>query len=515
MDLSYNFNLGTGNNGRVFGITNNTDPTRSQTFTYDQLNRITAAQTTSTFATSPAHCWEETYSLDSWGNMQSLVANTDPRYTGCTYEPGFTKTADGYNHLSGFSYDASGNTTADGYNSYTWDAESQLKVTAGSTYLYDGDGRRVAKANTAAPPVPYKLYWYGSGGAILAETNATGATLNEYIYFGGKRVALLPAGSTAQFYAEDFLGSSRVVTTNTGVVCYDADFYPYGGERAYVNSCLQNNYKFEGKERDTETGNDDFGARYYSNRFGRWLSADWSSVPVPVPYANLTNPQTLNLYAMVADDPESFADLDGHCIWDGCLLEGAAVVVGLAVAGYAIYKGVTHLQEAVEHGEKAEAARGQIIDMATPNAPDRSQPNIDANVETYKNETAAELNGAVTAGSEVNSGLGTLSSTASAAISGNPAASSLPAAGIRPAANTEKALGAGVSTGTKGVKALIKATKGAPGGQAQQQQSASPSIWGGLKALFSSPPPPPLPTTPVPPQAQKPPCSTSPASNCP
>jgi RHS repeat-associated protein len=72
------------------------------------------------------------------------------------------------------------------------------------------------------------------------------------------------------------------------------------------------NYKFEGKERDTETGNDDFGARYYSNRFGRWLSADWSSIPDPIPYANFTNPQTLNLYAMVSDDPESFADLDGH-----------------------------------------------------------------------------------------------------------------------------------------------------------------------------------------------------------
>jgi RHS repeat-associated protein len=114
------------------------------------------------------------------------------------------------------------------------------------------------------------------------------------------------------YYVEDLLGTSRVITSNIGVVCYDADFYPYGGERPYTNTCSQN-YKFEGKERDTETGNDDFGARYYSNRFGRWLSADWSSVPVAVPYANLTNPQTLNLYAMVADDPESFADLDGHC----------------------------------------------------------------------------------------------------------------------------------------------------------------------------------------------------------
>jgi RHS repeat-associated protein len=59
-------------------------------------------------------------------------------------------------------------------------------------------------------------------------------------------------------------------------------------------------------------GFDDFGARYYSNRFGRWLSADWSNVPVAVPYADLTNPQTLNLYSMVDDDPETSADLDGH-----------------------------------------------------------------------------------------------------------------------------------------------------------------------------------------------------------
>ena len=187
--------------------------------------------------------------------------------------------------------------------------------------MYDGDGRRVAKAN--ASQVPYKLYLYGSGGEILAETDGAGNNPNEYIFFGGKRIAMLPTGSTVQFYVEDSLGSSRIVTSSTGVLCYDADFYPYGGERPVTDTCTQNNYKFEGKERDTETGNDDFGARYYSNRFGRWLSADWSNVPVAVPYANLTNPQTLNLYAMVADDPESFADLDGHCIQDasnaGCL----------------------------------------------------------------------------------------------------------------------------------------------------------------------------------------------------
>jgi RHS repeat-associated protein len=314
IDISYNFvdPVSGKNAGHVYGITNNLDSTRSQTFTYDQLNRISSALTTSTHTTSPAHCWGETYGADAWGNLQSIAATTNSNYTGCAQESGFTKTADGNNHLSGFSFDASGNTQNDGTFTYNWDAESQLKSAGGVTYAYDGDGRRVAKVGS-------KLYWYGSGGDILAETDASGNTTAEYIFFGGKRVAMLPATGNPIYYVEDLLGTSRVITTNAGVVCYDADFYPYGGERPYTNACPQN-YKFEGKERDSETsigpgntnGNDDFGARYYSNRFGRWLSADWSSVPVPVPYANLTNPQTLNLYAMVADDPESFADLDGH-----------------------------------------------------------------------------------------------------------------------------------------------------------------------------------------------------------
>ena len=204
-----------------------------------------------------------------------------------------------------------GNATSDGFvSNYQWDAESQLKSAAGVNYLYDGDGRRVAKVGS-------KLYWYGSGGDILAESTTSGATTAEYIFFGGKRLAMIPSSGTPPvagnptYYVEDLLGTSRVLTNNAGVVCYDADFYPYGGERSYLNTCPQN-YKFEGKERDSETGNDDFGARYYSNRFGHWLSPDWSTVPVPVPYASLTNPQTLNLYSMVADDPETFADLDGH-----------------------------------------------------------------------------------------------------------------------------------------------------------------------------------------------------------
>src|SRR5579885_2537573 len=213
--FTYNFvdPATTHNAGIVYGITNNLDTTPSQTFSYDQLNRIISAQTTSTFATSPAHCWGETYSLDPWGNLNRIAATTNSSYTGCSQESGFSATTDGNNHLSTWAYDASGNATSDGFvTNYQWNAESQLKSAAGTSYL-----------------------------------------------FAGERIAVLPAGGNPLYYVEDMLGTSRVLTNNAGAVCYDADFYPYGGERTYTNSCPQN-YKFEGKERDTETGNDDFGA---------------------------------------------------------------------------------------------------------------------------------------------------------------------------------------------------------------------------------------------------------------
>src|SRR5207249_4232327 len=66
IDITYGFvdPVTLKNAGHLYGITSNLDATRSQTFTYDQLNRITSALTTSTHATSPAHCWGETYQYD-------------------------------------------------------------------------------------------------------------------------------------------------------------------------------------------------------------------------------------------------------------------------------------------------------------------------------------------------------------------------------------------------------------------------------------------------------------------
>ena len=67
-----------------------------------------------------------------------------------------------------------------------------------------------------------------------------------------------------------------------------------------------------GKERDSESGLDYFGARYYGSALGRFTSPDWSRDPEPVPYASLDDPQTLNLYSYVRNRPLSTRDGDGH-----------------------------------------------------------------------------------------------------------------------------------------------------------------------------------------------------------
>jgi RHS repeat-associated protein len=62
-------------------------------------------------------------------------------------------------------------------------------------------------------------------------------------------------------------------------------------------------YKFTGKERDAESGLDNFGARYMGSTMGRFMSPDWSEEPDTVPYAEFENPQTLNLYSYGRNSP--------------------------------------------------------------------------------------------------------------------------------------------------------------------------------------------------------------------
>jgi len=98
------------------------------------------------------------------------------------------------------------------------------------------------------------------------------------------------------------------MTAAGGTVCFDSEYYPYGLEMNHASTC-STNYKFTGYERDAETGLDYAFARYYNSRLGRFMSGD----PL-ASSADITDPQTLNRYAYVRNNPVNFADPTGLCI---------------------------------------------------------------------------------------------------------------------------------------------------------------------------------------------------------
>jgi RHS repeat-associated protein len=330
LSLCYDFHLGvafnmaqcnlpaytTGNNGNVFQVLNNVDSTRSAAFSYDNLNRIAQANTINT---TSANCWGENYSIDAWGNLTNRGGASGISGS-CYYEP-LSTSANTKNQLSILQYDPAGNVVNDGNgNAPTYDAENRIASDAGVTYYYDADGMRTEKSSGTK-------YWYGPGG-VLTESAVNGTINEEYIYLNGERVARVdrPSG-TVNYYFSDNVGSASVITGATGTVQEQYYYYPYGGLVASIGSD-PNHYKFTGKERDSESNLDNFGARYYTSSIGRFMTPDWAARATAVPYAVFGDPQTLNLYTYVENGPINRADADGHqgaqylggwCDSNGCI----------------------------------------------------------------------------------------------------------------------------------------------------------------------------------------------------
>jgi RHS repeat-associated protein len=314
-----------GDNGNVYQIVNNRDNTRSENFNYDPLNRIQQAYSTGsawgeTFgpaATSPGVA-PATPGIDAWGNLTNrsgVIGKT-------SHEP-LVCLANTKNRLGGCSdvYDAAGNLTNGGSTAYVYDAENRLIATGGFSYIYDGDGQRVEKCTEGTTPgscasgATGTLYWRGTNSDPLTETDLSGNVQNTYIFFNGQRIARRDSTGTDHYYFSDHLGSHGVVENATGSACeQDMDYYPYGGvQNDYCATPQAQNYHFTGKERDSESGLDHFGARYHASSLGRFMTPDWAAKPTAVPYAMFGNPQSLNLYSYVGNNPLLHFDPDGHC----------------------------------------------------------------------------------------------------------------------------------------------------------------------------------------------------------
>jgi RHS repeat-associated protein len=122
------------------------------------------------------------------------------------------------------------------------------------------------------------------------------------------------------FHISDPLGSRRVQTSSaTGLVEETCQSLPFGDvldcyipTSAPATADDATEHHFTGKERDTESGNDYFDARYFGSSMGRFMSPD----PSGLFYADPTNPQSLNLYSYVLNNPLVNVDPTGlDCVY--------------------------------------------------------------------------------------------------------------------------------------------------------------------------------------------------------
>jgi RHS repeat-associated protein len=130
---------------------------------------------------------------------------------------------------------------------------------------------------------------------------------------------LAPVDARAQeeavYYHTDAIGSVRMVTDASGAVVARYDYLPFGEPwPATPPNPNPDVRQFTGKGRDTETGLDYFGARYYASQTGRFTTVD----PVLDIDQALVDPQRWNRYTYVRNNPFRYVDPDGRASgrWD-------------------------------------------------------------------------------------------------------------------------------------------------------------------------------------------------------
>ncbi len=150
-----------------------------------------------------------------------------------------------------------------------------------------------------------------------------------------------PSTVDYHYYHQDHIGSSNVITDESGKVAKLMEYSPYGlttrEEGAY-----NTNYRFTGKLFDTSTALYYYGARYYDPELGRFIQPD-TIVPYP------DDPQSFNRYSYCRNNPITYIDPTGHAFWDsfkkwignivGAIAGIAATIMsgGNVLAGFQVY----------------------------------------------------------------------------------------------------------------------------------------------------------------------------------
>ena len=113
------------------------------------------------------------------------------------------------------------------------------------------------------------------------------------------------------WYHPDYLGSVDLVTDRNGVAYEFFLYTPWGEDMYSYNagaSSFTSPYRFNGKEKDPETGYHYYGARYYQSKFSIWMSVDpkahWSPAKTPYNYSGNNPVNIVDPNGMWEQDPD-------------------------------------------------------------------------------------------------------------------------------------------------------------------------------------------------------------------
>ncbi len=305
-----------------------------ETFSYDNLNRLTQSTTT------PGDLTQSTYSVDyDYDVLGNITYRSDVgimNYGENGYGPhaitsiqqnsSVNVTENVFNPYGAYSYDLNGNLTSNGQRTVSWTAFNKPEQMAamidgearGVTYTYGSDFQRITKSTLAG-----KLTRYYGGGSMEHIQDAGQTFWKYYIPVGAATLQIKyeQLGSTniyqssyeeieRQYLFKDHLGSTDVIVDNDGNIVERLSFNPWGERRdadwteADGEITSSSNRGFTGHEMDDEIGLINMNARIYDPVIGRFLSPD-ALIPSP------TDLQSYNRYSYVRNNPLSFTDPTG------------------------------------------------------------------------------------------------------------------------------------------------------------------------------------------------------------
>jgi RHS repeat-associated protein len=218
-------------------------------------------------------------------------------------------------------HDANGNLINDGIYCYTYNDANRLSVVKTcadnklvAEYVYNFAGERFIKKVYENGIFKYMIMTIND--LYEVKINADGSE-EETTYYraNGELVAnkvvkrpapsATPTSQELKYHHTDHLGSASLVTSSTGTKVEETRYLPYGSVREGGSENLTGRYTYTGQESDSETGLMYYGARYYSPVLGRFIQPD-SMLP------NIYDPQSLNRYSYVKNNPLKYTDPSGH-----------------------------------------------------------------------------------------------------------------------------------------------------------------------------------------------------------